>query len=81
MVKNGQPVKYVDEVGKEHDALVTVVWSPTCVNVVFVNPDETMGDTYGRQIKRDTSVIHASTTGRAHGRFFFVSSIDEQPGT
>lgn len=66
-MKEGDPVVYVDEVGVEHHALVTAVWTgmglpkpdhqPGC-NLVFVSSDPAKGDTYGRQIERRTSVSH-----------------------
>lgn len=66
----GQKVVYCDSKGVDRDALVTAVWSDTCVNVVFVSGDESKGDTYGRQIERETSVTHATVTGQAHGRYW-----------
>lgn len=71
-------MKYVDEHGVTHDALLTATHSPKCVNVVYVSKDVDKHDSYGQQIERDTSVIHASAEGRAHGRFFYYSSIDEK---
>lgn len=71
-VEVGDVVTYVDPTGLEHKALVTAAWSPTCVNVVFVNNDAKMTDTYGRQIERATSVIHSSTPGRAYGNYWFA---------
>jgi len=65
-VIEGQTVVYCDHVGVEHDALVTAVWgensfedgSGPALNVVYVTNDDTKTDSYGRQIERDTSVIH-----------------------
>jgi hypothetical protein len=51
----GHAVIYHDPVGTPHDALVTAVWSPTYINVVFVSGDDTKQDPYGRQIERSTS--------------------------
>ena len=68
----GSNVVYVDQYGKPHNALVTVVWGdptgqPGC-NVVFVSADESKRDQYGSQIERETSVVHA-TLQSAHGRY------------
>ena len=71
VVKIGASVVYVDEYGVEHDALVTNVFSATCVNVVYVSGDETQSDSYGRQIKRETSQVHKSIQ-TAPGRYWFV---------
>jgi hypothetical protein len=73
-VTEGDPVIYVDALGAEHSALVTRVWGPMMgdevgLNVVFVNPDEDMNDTYGRQIMRETSVVH-KTNQPAHGQYW-----------
>lgn len=65
----GEGVVYVDPVGKAFAAVVTAVWGPTCVNVVFVSKDESRTDTYGRQIERESSCSHA-TVNPAHGRYW-----------
>ena len=67
----GQPVYYVDENNIAHNALVIQVWleqpaytggsvdhDKPGINLVRINPDSTMDDQYGRQILRETSVIH-----------------------
>lgn len=73
MLQNGQVVIYVDSVGKEHDALLTAVWGDPegtpSVNLVYVTEDVDRCDTYGRQILRDTSVVHVSNQV-AHGRYW-----------
>lgn len=70
----GDYVKYVDQFGKEHDALVTAIWgidSPMkSLNLVYVVDDETKTDQYGRQIERFTSVVHRDNQA-AHGRYWF----------
>ena len=38
-------------------------------NLVFVNPDEGMTDSYGRQTAHDSSVVHESNQ-TAHGNFW-----------
>lgn len=65
----GSVVSFVDAVGKSHTALVTAVWTETCVNVVFVSDNESESDTYGRQIKRQTSLVH-KTLQPAHGWYW-----------
>ena len=54
----GETVTYVDHVGVEHQALLTAVWDETeipTVNLVYVSE-------YGRQIRRETSIVHQSRT-------------------
>lgn len=66
----GRAVIYTDPRGVDHDAVVTAVWGPACINVVFVSTDESKGDQYGRQIERETSVTHCSSLGAAWGRCY-----------
>lgn len=73
MVAIGDGVVYVDEFGVERAALVTNVFSSTCVNLVVVSGDETQTDSYGRQIKRETSQVHKSIQ-TSPGRFWFERS-------
>lgn len=68
-MKIGDSVTYVDARGIPHAALVTQVWTPTGVNVIFVDDDEKKTDDYGRQIRRETSVVHKSLQP-AHGNYF-----------
>jgi hypothetical protein len=76
MVEIGQVVTYVDPKRVEHDALVTQVWGPTSdpanppgINLVIVSKDDTKGDPYGRQIQRETSVVH-ERSNPAPGNFW-----------
>jgi hypothetical protein len=73
MVKLGGSVEFSDPVGTKHDAIVTAVWgnpeSNPSVNLVYVSDDESETDQYGRQIKRNTSVVHESNQS-AHGMFW-----------
>lgn len=69
-------VVYVDSLGQPHNAVVTAVWgdhpydgSPPCLNLVFVAGDDTKKDRYGRQIERETSVVHR-THQPAHGCYW-----------
>lgn len=75
-LKVGCPVVYVDPVAVQHPALVTAVWgNPAecvpCINIVIVNDDESMQDSYGRQIHRQTSLSHRSVNP-AHGQYFMM---------
>jgi hypothetical protein len=67
----GDHVIYIDPVGKEHKALVTANWGKDTpmksLNIVYVSDNEAETDSYGRQIKHDTSVVHESAQP-AHGR-------------
>lgn len=68
-LKVGGSVTYFDEYGVPHDALVTAVWTPECINVVYVSNDENKRDPNGRQIERASSVQKKSSV-TAHGRYF-----------
>ena len=59
-VNVGEAVTFVDPLRVERPALVTAVWSPTCINVVFVSGDANRNDSYGRQTEHQTSVAHVS---------------------
>lgn len=65
----GDRVIYTDPLQKDHEALVTAVWDeasgapygdPPGCNIIYVVDDESRSDQYGRQIERDTSVVHVS---------------------
>lgn len=67
-------VIYVDSKGREHNALVTSVNGPSdqtpSVNLVYISKDEERNDSWGRQIERDSSVVHESNQS-AHGRYWY----------
>jgi hypothetical protein len=63
----GDFVIFTEPDGTDHNALVTCVWSPVTINVVYVSSDLERKDQYGRQIVRHTSVMHKSTAGIVHG--------------
>ncbi len=72
--KVGDTVTYFDEHGKPHNALVTANWgtgSTPSINLVWIDSDETKTDSYGRQIARNTSVVHKSNQS-AHGCYWQV---------
>jgi len=56
----GEQIVYIDSLRKHHNALVTAPWSETCVNLLYVSDDEQKSDSYGRQIERQTSLVHIS---------------------
>lgn len=72
----GTACTYVDPVGVQHEALITACWKqddegkPVNVNVVYVSTDPAEHDQYGRQIKRETSVLRYDPATSAHGRYF-----------
>ena len=86
----GGHVIYVDQWGIPRDALITVWWcgtqeiyayvsdsgEPGC-NLVFVSGDDNRKDSCGRQISRETSVIHKSAQP-AHGFYWcWKDELDE----
>ena len=75
----GDVVIWVDPVAKPHNAIVTAVWSQTCINVVLVNDDPNMTDSYGRQIKRETSQNYKDTPGLVHGMYWMFPDDEPNP--
>jgi hypothetical protein len=72
MPKVGDHVVFVDPVGQEHNAIVIANWGQgdtPSLNVMFADPDESKTDSYGRQIARNTSVVHQSNQA-AHGMYW-----------
>jgi hypothetical protein len=79
----GCPVVYVDPVAVRHEALVTAVWGDPaacvpCINLVYIDSDETKQDPYGRQISRQTSLCHRSVNP-AHGQYFMMPGDTANP--
>ena len=79
MAQVGSACTYVDEVGVEHDALITArhdgkVGEPIdprySVNLLYVSDDVDERDQYGRQIKRASSVQGEASGVTANGRFW-----------
>jgi len=73
-MKDGDHVVFVDAHGVEHEALVTTLFpgmggDEPGVNVVYVQQDKAMHDSYGQQITRETSVVHQSAQP-AHGMYW-----------
>lgn len=77
----GEAVIYHDEVGKAYPALLTEIhWSgdeeAPVVNLLYVSDDKAEHDSYGRQIKRPSSISHGSSN-QAHGNYW--RRPDEEP--
>jgi hypothetical protein len=72
----GEPVIYVDPVGGMRHAIVTQPWGLTCINLVFVSGDEDRKDSFGRQIERQSSCMHASVVP-VHGNYW---RFPDEPG-
>jgi hypothetical protein len=69
---------YVDPRGRAYDALITEVWGPQCVNVVYVNDVEDQRDSYGQKLLRSTSVMHGSIQ-QAHGNYWLLPGEERAP--
>jgi len=71
--KVGDVLVVTDELGVEHDALVTIYFgydrADGALNCVFVSNDVDKTDPYGRQLERLSSVSRQSDN-TAHGRFW-----------
>lgn len=83
--KVGDEVVYHDPKGTPHKALLTAVWgqeetcgSIPCCNVVFVSSDPERQDNYGRQLERETSVVH-KTHSSAHGNYWRFENEEPNP--
>lgn len=74
----GTACVFVDPVGRRHDALITEVWGPECVNVVFCNPVEGQSDSYGQKLVRFTSVMHGNVQ-QAHGNYWLLPGEERRP--
>ncbi|QIG71393.1 hypothetical protein EVB32_279 [Rhizobium phage RHph_TM39] len=67
----GTACKYYDTRGKAYDAIITEVWGPQCVNLVYVNDVEGQKDSYGQKLIRSCSVMHGSVQ-QAHGNYWML---------
>ncbi len=81
----GDHVIYVDSIGRQRHAVLTSVFGDhpyggtlPCVNVVFASCDEDKHDPYGRQIERETSVVH-KTVQPAHGCYWMHEGDEPNP--
>lgn len=77
-VSVGDDVIWHEADGKPVKALVTAVWSQTCINVVLVSLDESKSDQYGRQIERRTSCSYKDQN-RVHGFYWRYPSDEPNP--
>lgn len=68
-LKVGDALIYTDELGKEHNALVTNWWGETCCNLLFVVDEVSKRDPYRQQIERRSSNSHRSVV-QAPGNFW-----------
>ncbi len=86
----GERIIYVDKYSVPRDALITIWWGeqpaykkdgdpdaePGC-NLAFISGDPNRDDSCGRQIERETSVVH-KTAQPAHGLYWcWVDELDE----
>lgn len=67
----GTSCVFVDSLGKRFPALITNIWGPECINLLYVVEDEKQTDTYGRKTAHMTSLMHSSVQ-QAHGNYWFV---------
>ena len=67
----GTACTYVDPRGRAYDALITAVWGPQCVNVVYCNDVDGQRDNYGQKLLRATSVMHGGVQ-QAHGNYWLL---------
>lgn len=68
-IEIGDSVVYHDSNGKPHLSLITCIHTYTTINLVYVSPNSSEMDAYGRQIKRVTSVMHVSQVS-VHGSYW-----------
>jgi hypothetical protein len=67
----GTACVYTDPRGQRFNALITAVWGPQCINLVYVNDVEGQTDSYGQKLLRATSLMHGSIV-QAHGNFWML---------
>ena len=77
-IQVGDAVVFHDPSGVPHAAVITAVWSPPMVNLVFVSSDPARTDCYGRQIERATSLYHKSQT-QVHGVYWRYAEEEPNP--
>lgn len=75
----GVHVRFFDPTGREHDALITAVWGPQCINCVYVLKDPSQNDMYGRKTtKQYTSIMHGAVQ-QAHGNYWLWPGEEREP--
>lgn len=82
-VQKGDPVIFVDDRRRAHHALVTAVHGENAwgederaqrapsINLAFVSGDEERTDSYGRQIERQSSIVHRAEQ-EADGLYWYL---------
>jgi len=78
MPEIGQAVIWHDNRGRAHNALVTAVWGPRCINILWVSSDESRKDDCGRQFERQTSAPHKSQND-VHGFYWRFPDEEANP--
>ena len=73
----GSACWFYDTRGRRYDALITAVWGPQCLNLVYVNDVEGQTDHYGQKLLRASSVMHGSKQ-QAHG-YFWLKVGEDRP--
>lgn len=80
----GHQVVYVDPTGAQIPALVTAIWGDPkgpavpCINLVYVSTDPQRTDNFGRQMERQTSLVHRSAQP-AHGNYYMLPDDEPNP--
>lgn len=67
----GQRIKFVDEIRRLHDALITTVWNDKMINLLYISSNPAEHDSYGRQSVHKTSVPKRQDFNQHAGYFFF----------
>ena len=73
----GTVVEFYDTRGRCYDALITNVFGPLCINLIYVNDVEGQKDNYGQKLIRASSVMHGSMQ-QAHG-YFWLAKGEKRP--
>ena len=68
--------RYTYDKGYDNEPTIEKIENPS-VNLLLISPDPKREDTYGRQIERESSVVHSSNQG-AWGNFWCLPEEVEQ---
>jgi len=74
----GSACTFYDTRGRAYPALITAVWGPQCINLIYVNDVEGQTDSYGQKMIRSSSVMHGSFQ-QAHGNYWMLPGEDRTP--
>jgi len=74
----GTACVFYDSQGRIHDALITAVWGPQCINVVYCTDVEGQRDNYGQKLVRATSVMHGNVQ-QAWGNYWLLPGETRAP--